>query len=328
LKQLRGEDGILRSRDNPESLALERESLILPQVTSTLNALNREFGAFGRTCRLAKRWIASHLLLGTSLDVHSSIRHPDTRFTEESIELLVASLFLQHAPFLSVPNEAQLGFLRFLHLLGNTDWRSTSFILNFNGKLSKGEIEKIEVDFVKRREALPLLFVATPEDKSGSVWTKHLSPTILLRAGVLAKFAVDTLLVDLSTNELEADKDETLKWKKLFKPSTKVFDVIIWIKKEMIARKAQGMGSSNFKLRFTEYKKSSAAGEELMPIMEFDPVKVYFQELNETFGHLCHFVTDVYGGNFIAFAWKPEAIKSRKFEVSNCHLGSLNWYFY
>lgn len=292
-------------------MALEKESLILPQLTSTLSALHRQFGAFGKTCRLAKRWVASHLLLGSQMDHNISVRHPDIRFTEESIELLVASLFLQHSPFLFQPNEAQLGFLRFLNLLGNTDWKSTSFILNFNEKLQKSDIEKIESEFVKRRETLPLLFIATPEDKLGSVWTKHLSPTILQRAAVLAKFALDTLITDLSTNS--ADEEEaTVKLRKIFKPSTKVFDAIIWIKKETIPRKAQAFNGRNLKLTFNEYTKRP---EEVMPIVDFDPVRLYFQELRETFGHLCTFVTDIYGGNFIALAWKPDATEARNFEV-------------
>jgi len=312
LKQLRGDDGILRSKDNAESSKLERETLLLPQLTSTLHALNRQYGTFGKTCRLAKRWIASHLLLGYSSEYNLTSNDPDTRFTEETIELLVASLFLQSTPYLSPPNEAQTGFLRFLSLLGNVDFKSTALILNFNDKLTKEETATIESEFVKRRPTFPLLFISTPEDKLGFVWTKNLSKVTLFRAAILAKHALINLTNDLT---LEGDFEDDLisRLQKFYRPDTKFFDAVIWIKKDMISKKSQAAGNPHLKLQFKEYLKNK---DELMPVVAFDPVQLYLQELTETFGHLCNFFNDQFGGCFIALVWKPDALQAGEFTVS------------
>lgn len=314
LKQLRGDDGVLRSRDNPESLNLERETLLLPQLTSTLHAFHRKYGAFGKTCRLAKRWISSQLLLAGSCEYNPNVNDPDTRFTEESIELLVASLFLQHAPHLSPPNEAQTGFLRFLSLMANLDYKSTAVILNFNDKLTKEEIGTIESEFIKRRSTFPHLFLVTPEDKLGSVWTKHLSKVTLYRASILAKQAVTTLTNDLLVHDVTFEDDLSSRLTKFYRPDTKLFDVLIWIKKDMISKKTQAANNSHLKLQFKEYVKTT---DELMPIVDFDPVQLYLQELREAFGHLCYFFNDQYGGNFIAVVWKPDTLKPHEFKVRN-----------
>jgi U3 small nucleolar RNA-associated protein 22 len=288
------------------------ETLLLPQLTSTLHAFHRKYGAFGTTCRLAKRWIASQLLLGGSSEYSPTLCDPDTRFTEESVELLVASLFLQYAPHLSPPNEAQTGFLRFLALVASTDWKSTALILNFNDKLTKDEVGGIESEFIKRRAQLPLLFIATPEDKLASVWTKHLSKVTLYRTSILAKQALTTLTNELTTLEVSED-DMSSRLRKFYRPDIKLFDAIIWIKNEMISKKTQAVDNPHLKLQFKEYVKTR---DELMPVVDFDPVKSYLQELRETFGHLCNFFNDQYGGNFIAIVWKPDSLKPQEFKVS------------
>jgi len=61
----------------------------------------------GPTLRLAKRWIAAHMLSGL--------------IPFEAIELIVASLFVQPLPF-HTPATISSAFMRFLHLLGTYDW--------------------------------------------------------------------------------------------------------------------------------------------------------------------------------------------------------------
>lgn len=100
--------------------------------------------------------------------------------------------------FLSSP---QVGFLRFLRLLSTFDWKNNPLVVNLNGKLA-GQHHKIldsllccltsvyiclfslhsavacdyteiKNHFLASRESLPVMFIATPNDKDVSVWTKE-----------------------------------------------------------------------------------------------------------------------------------------------------------
>jgi len=56
-------------------------------------------------------------------------------FPEMCVELLVASLYLMPEPY-QPPNQPQLGFFRFLHLLAHTNWNSEPVILNLNSEMT------------------------------------------------------------------------------------------------------------------------------------------------------------------------------------------------
>lgn len=120
--------------------------------------LQQQHPCFGAACRLAKRWLSAQLF---SDDI-----------TEDTADLLVASLFLQPAPFTApryralllfkfffllflcrkhvflcllwvmwvnfsiVLSSPQVAFLRFLHLLSSFDWRNNPLIVNLNNELT------------------------------------------------------------------------------------------------------------------------------------------------------------------------------------------------
>lgn len=313
LKQHLGSDGVLKIRDSPESMRLEKETLLLPQLTTTLHSFHRQFEAFGKTARLAKRWIASQLLLASPLQYTKNSDQPDYRFTEESIELLVAQLFVSYSPYLRSPNEGQVGFLRFLSMLASFDWKSTPIVLNFHDKLSLEDVSAIELDFVKRRSQLPPLFIVTPEDKTSSVWTRHLAPVLLYRAQLLAKEALSVLKTSLISHH-----DDEVKLvnqvRKVFRADTDEFDVLIHLKKLMNPRSCDNI-DANKNPHFHEYVKSTSSNGTI-PIVDFDPVQSYLSELRDSFGHLAIFLHDTFGGKFIAVVWKPDAFKEYDFSVS------------
>lgn len=86
------------------------------------DSLHQQYPSYGPTCCLAKRWMSSQLL--------------DTyHFPEMCIELLVASLYLMPEPYES-PNQPQLGFFRFLHILAHTNWQTEPVILNLNAEMT------------------------------------------------------------------------------------------------------------------------------------------------------------------------------------------------
>uniref|UniRef100_A0A8C3ARZ5 Nucleolar protein 6 n=1 Tax=Cyclopterus lumpus TaxID=8103 RepID=A0A8C3ARZ5_CYCLU len=146
-------EGLLIVRDNEEAQALEMATIHKPLLTSTLHGLQQQHQCFGGVCRLAKRWLGAQLF--------------SDAITEDTTDLLVASLFLQPAPF-TPPGSPQVGLLRFLCLLSSFDWRDNPLVVNLNNQLAE-----IKNDFMASRESLPVLFIATPKDKKQSLWTKR-----------------------------------------------------------------------------------------------------------------------------------------------------------
>ena len=72
-----------------------------------IHAVHTKYPSAAAVVRLAKRWIAVHML--SNLIPH------------EAIELLVASIYTNPAP-LHIPSTLTSGFMRFLSLLAHHDW--------------------------------------------------------------------------------------------------------------------------------------------------------------------------------------------------------------
>uniref|UniRef100_A0A8C2FYJ3 Nucleolar protein 6 n=1 Tax=Cyprinus carpio TaxID=7962 RepID=A0A8C2FYJ3_CYPCA len=288
-------EGMLIYRDNAEAQALELETLHKPFLTSTLHGLQQQYGCFGVVCRLAKRWLASQFLL------------EDIR--EEAADLLVASLFLHPAPF-TPPSSPQVGFLRFLHLLSTFDWKNNPLIVNLNGKLTAVEQTDIKNDFVASRESLPTMFIVTPNDKKVSVWTKEApSVQMLQRAVMLAAESLRVL-------ETRLDSGEKQDMRVAFRPPLEAYDVLIHLDSKQVPLLAKAVDPPvNTFQRGTHGGQPYASGGAL-PVIDYDPVRLYLSELRDAFGDLALFFYDPYGGTVIAVLWKPNAFEPKPFKTS------------
>lgn len=130
---------------------------------------------------LAKKWLYSQLF-----DQHL--------WPDECTELIVASFYVKPGASLP-PFQPQAGFLRFLHLMGTTNWQNEMIIVNFNESLTQEEVSKIETTFQASRDNYPPLTIMTSFDASkNSIWSKS-APIlqILVRVSVLAKEFLDTV---------------------------------------------------------------------------------------------------------------------------------------
>lgn len=94
------------------------------------DSLHQQYSSYGPSCCLAKRWLSAQLL-------------DPYHFPEMCVELLVASLFLMPEPY-QAPNQPQLGFFRFLHLLADTNWNTEPIILNLNAEMSSEYFHGVE----------------------------------------------------------------------------------------------------------------------------------------------------------------------------------------
>lgn len=83
-----------------EADALVRDLVIAPLHHSAIHATHTQNPCLGDTIRLLRRWMAGHLLSG--------------HFDHETLELIVASVFLDAQQHSDHPQSATAGFLRSL----------------------------------------------------------------------------------------------------------------------------------------------------------------------------------------------------------------------
>lgn len=275
---------------------MEMATILKPLLTSTLHGLQQQHTCFGAVCRLAKRWLGAQLF---SNDI-----------TDDTADLLVASLFLQPAPF-TPPGSPQVGFLRFLHLLASFDWRNNPLIVNLNNQLTVADYTEIKNDFMASRESLPLMFIATPKDKKMSLWTKHApSVQMLQRIITVAAESLKVLERQLMFNE------ETQDVRVVMRPPLDAYDVLIHLNPKQIPLLSQAVDPPA--VTFTRGTTAGSVGQSggSMPVVDYNPVSLYLKELRESFSDLALFFCDPFGGTVIAVLWKPKAFAPLPFKSS------------
>ncbi|XP_034025956.1 nucleolar protein 6 [Thalassophryne amazonica] len=290
-------EGLLIVRDNDEAQALEVATVHRPLLTSTLHGLQQQqHPCFGAVCRLAKRWLAAQLF---SDDI-----------TEDAADLLVASLFLQPAPF-TPPGCPQVGFLRFLHLLASFDWRNNPLIVNLNNQLTASNYTDIKNHFMASRESLPVMFIATPKDHKQSVWTKRAPNVQMLQRAVMV--AAESLKV---LEHQLMDGDQTQDVRVVMRPPLDAYDVLIHLNPKQVPLLSHAVDVPAVTFSRGTMTSDVAPCGGAMPVVDYNPVSLYLEELREAFGDLALFFYDPLGGTVIAVLWKPKAFGPLPFKTS------------
>ncbi|ELT97667.1 hypothetical protein CAPTEDRAFT_223604 [Capitella teleta] len=291
-KRVTTPDGFTQVRDTEYSQQLQRQFVLLPKHTSTLHGISMQFPHFAECVRLCKRWVASQLLLSEDM------------LSEEAIELICAHLYLHPAPY-SVPRTPLVGFLRFLLLMSSHDWANSPLYINLNDEFSKDDYTDIQNHFTENRAELPVMFLATPTDKSASYWTINgPSPPILSRLALLAHESLDTLERQLST------ETDMKKFKVIFRPPVDFYDVTIRLKSGYLSQLPKNVD-------VTKTPMEKKAVDSAMPVVDYDPALLFLKELRETFSDIALFFFDCYGGGSIYVLWKPETKIAKMFKVAN-----------
>ncbi|XP_060762939.1 nucleolar protein 6 [Neoarius graeffei] len=288
--------GMLIQRDNAEARALELETQHKPFLTSTLHGLQQQEPCFSAVCRLAKRWLAAQLFSGDLI--------------EEAADLLVASLFLHPAPF-TPPSSPQVGLLRFLHLLSTFDWKNNPLVVNLNGKLTVADYAEIKNHFLVSRDSLPVMFIATPNDKTVSIWTKDGPSVQILQRVVLV--AAESLRV-LEAQLIDPGQKQDIRV--AFRPPLEAYDVLIHLRPQQVPLLSRAVDPPKTVCRHGVLNADALSSGGAFPVVDFDPVKLYLSELKEAYGDLALFFCDPYGGTVIAVLWKPKAFQPRPFKTS------------
>ncbi|KAE8292307.1 Nucleolar protein 6 [Larimichthys crocea] len=296
-------EGLLVVRDNEEAQALEMATIHKPLLTSTLHGLQQQHQCFGAVCRLAKRWLGAQLF---SEDI-----------TEDTADLLVASLFLQPAPF-TPPGSPQVGFLRFLRLLASFDWRNTPLIVNLNNQLTAVDYTEIKNDFMASRESLPVMFIATPKDKKLSMWTKRAPSVQMLHRVVM--LAAESLKV-LEHQLMDGGQMQDVRV--VMRPPLDAYDVLIHLNPKQVPLLSQAVDppAVTFSRGIMDGNVAHSGGA--MPVVDYNPVSLYLAELRDSFGDLALFFCDPYGGTVIAVLWNPKAFIPLPFKTSQVSARSV-----
>lgn len=289
-------EGMLIQRDNAEAQALELETQHKPFLTSTLHGLQQQQPCFSAVCRLAKRWLAAQFFSGDII--------------EEAADLLVASLFLQPAPF-TPPSSPQVGLLRFLHLLSTFDWKNNPLVVNLNDKLIASDYTEIKNHFLASRESLPVMFIATPNDKNVSIWTKEGPSVQMLQRVVLV--AAESLRV-LEAQLINPNQKQDIRV--VFRPPLEAYDVLIDLRPKQVPMLSRAVDPPNTTCHPGTLDGDAVSSGGAFPVVDFDPVKLYLSELRDAYGDLALFFNDPYGGTVIAVLWKPKAFQPQPFKTS------------
>ncbi|XP_011804032.1 PREDICTED: nucleolar protein 6 isoform X2 [Colobus angolensis palliatus] len=295
LKEVQSPEGMISLRDTPASLRLERDTRQLPLLTSALHGLQQQHPAFSGVARLAKRWVRAQLL--------------GEGFTDESLDLVAAALFLHPEPF-TPPSSPQVGFLRFLYLVSTFDWKNNPLIVNLNNELTVEEQVEIRSDFLAARAQLPVMVIVTPQDRKHSVWTQDgPSAQILQQLVVLAAEALPMLEKQLMDPRGPGDI------RTVFRPPLDIYDVLIHLSPRHIPRHRQAVDSPA--ASFCRGLLSQPGPSSLMPVLGYDPPQLYLMQLREAFGDLALFFYDQHGGEVIGVLWKPTSFQPQPFKASS-----------
>lgn len=295
LKEVQSPEGMISLRDTPASLHLERDTRQLPLLTSALHGLQQQHPAFSGVARLAKRWVRAQLL--------------GEDFTDESLDLVAAALFLHPEPF-TPPSSPQVGFLRFLYLISTFDWKNNPLIVNLNNELTVEEQVEIRSGFLAARTQLPVMVIVTPQDRKHSVWTQDgPSAQILQQLVVLAAEALPMLEKQLMDPRGPGDI------RTVFRPPLDIYDVLIRLSPRHIPRHRQAVDSPA--ASFCRGLLSQPGPSSLMPVLGYDPPQLYLMQLREAFGDLALFFYDQHGGEVIGVLWKPTSFQPQPFKASS-----------
>lgn len=149
---------LLRSLRNPTPAAMSmlralmRKTIYLAKHHTIVHAVYTKHPSSSATIRMARRWLASHLL--------------SDHIPFEVLELLVAQVYTDQSSALDPPASATVGFLRFLNHLSSHDWQNEPLIVDPQGYFSYKQQNTIKSRFEQLRgssnQNCPAMYIVSP----------------------------------------------------------------------------------------------------------------------------------------------------------------------
>ncbi|KRZ72179.1 Nucleolar protein 6 [Trichinella papuae] len=274
---------------------LEAESMIRwkQALFNQFEVLRLQFESFSTTVRLAKRWVANKMLSG--------------HFSDEAVELIIASLFLTPQPFAESRHHL-IGFLRFLRLLSTFPWSSEPLIVNFNNLLTDEEILELKQQWKIIRPTLPPFCLLTPDDHSGARWTRA-GPSSIVADYIIRRAAFDLSILQnhgLSTSTLRIInvklKNIFPHFQKIMHSGKQVFDVVILLNRKRILQPT--VAPVEEENAADNGKANAAYNLKALPVVDFSPVEFYVRQLKENYGQFgLFFWNRLFSSHFVGVLW-------------------------
>ncbi|CAJ0586636.1 unnamed protein product, partial [Mesorhabditis spiculigera] len=266
--------GIDTSAQNKRLKRLTTAYRIEPAIKAQLGVLALKHQHFSSACQLFKRWLGRQMLSG--------------RLHEITEELLVAAAFDKHSGK-PAPSSAFAGFRRALQVIVEHDWLKKPLIVDLDGQWPEEERMQAMKTFVAQRIILPPMVICTQEDPSGALWTAE-TPSALFTHRLMNVAAIALTAIN---GALRAENDFVTE--ELFHQSPASFDAWIHLHREF-----QKAG----------WKARDAAGiRELqgnLPVVDFNPLELFVERLNNHFGSVAFFLYDRYNGKRIGIKWRGD----------------------
>ena len=256
-------------------VAYHRTFTASPAHHAAVAALQHRHPSYSTTVRIAKRWLAAHLLA--------------PHIPEQTIELLCAKVYLDTDSPYSVPSSGVAGFARLLNLLAHWKWREEPLLVPIYTSPAVDlalatapvfpEQRRLKAlqQFKNARRADPAISksawtVATEQDLGGRVWSRtRPSKLVVGRVQELAR----ACLLSLAQQQVEGDADVL----HLFSPPLDAFDFVLHLDAGRVPRHRQAVRPDTKALA-----KRPTSPEPIRTA--FDPVAAFFRRASVGFLHL------------------------------------------
>lgn len=252
-----------------------------PLHTQAVRTLCTRYPLLSPTMRLMRKWRDSHLLSG--------------HISDALVELLTIYIFVNPWPW-EAPGSLATAFLRTLTFISKWQWQTEPLIVDFNGIMSKPDIDQIRLRFEAWRKIDPamnrvVLFVASNVDHDGITWTEpHPAKVIAVRFTALARAACEIL----------GNQGLDMQPEKLFIPSTTDYDFVVYLNpaftSNRLRSKQQKHVFKNLQTHLVECQYDTTT----------NPINLYIEELRALYGgHVLFFHND-HDGTFVGGLWNPQ----------------------
>jgi len=280
--------------DGNDYISLTHKIQEVPLLSTQIHGLSQRFKAFGECCQLLKRFVASHHLL-SNIDPFA-------------LELLVAEVFLRmDSEKGSPPMDSFAGFIHVLDLLATHDFVVSPLFIDFGDKLNEEKKAALLKKFNSARIVLPPLVIFTSDDETGISVTKSLEVVIFSRLIQISKAAMLIISkhMDLSLNSSMA---------MICGEELKGMDIVIKLDYEAVCtREKDYMEAKKKSLELRNREKTKQ-----LPIMDFDPVEQFLEDLKKIYSSVALFFYNPYGGTAIGVAFRPKFKETVDFKINQC----------
>ncbi len=98
-----------------------------------------------------------------------------------------------------------------------------------------------------------------------------------------------------------------------------IFDIKINLKPSYCVKAFQKIDvcEGTFLPHYRDHVAGTTNKDKNLPVVDFDPVRLYVDELRKTFGDMALFFYDVYGATQIFVLWKPDTLKPKELKIQN-----------